>query len=435
MGQGLVETWADAQGIPRRPPQECCQDFGGLSETLPAIVLAPASRDQLAATVAFLGQHGVAYKVRGSGHASGGQSLMQGGVIVDLRAINQIQAIASDRGEITVEAGALWQDVVDALAETGQRPPVLTDNLLTTVGGTLTVGGFGDSSHLDGLQIDHVARLSLLTADGGRHPLGPGDPLFRFALAGRGQFGVIESVTLKTVRRPRRMQARVLHWPSLEAYLRDAALIIQHRIWDFLRARVVWTADGIGVEAVAGTYCDAPRLEHSAFMMLSPSAFSPSEHMDVLDALRRSQAEIGQVTEAVPALEFCLPLPTGLGCLKDLCLRIAQLGIPASLSRGAALVIVPRSELPLAPVCPDAKYSVLLALRPRLAPESARALLPALSELAAQVVAAGGRIYLMSVEVLTAAQVAQQFGSAYAEACALRRQVDPRGLCNPWLLG
>lgn len=93
----------------------------------------------------------------------GGQSLFPGGVILDRRGLNQILAVAPDRGEITVEAGALWQDVVDALAPSGQRPLVLTDNLLTTVGGTLAVGGFGDSSYLEGLQIDHVARPSLIT--------------------------------------------------------------------------------------------------------------------------------------------------------------------------------------------------------------------------------------------------------------------------------
>lgn len=434
LGLELVAAWAQAEGIPQRNRDECSQDFGRVYEGQPGIVLSPTGREQLAAAVTFCARHSQPYKVRGSGHASGGQAVFPGGVIVDLRGLNRILTIAPERGEITVEAGALWQDVVDALAPSGQRPPVLTDNLLTTVGGTLAVGGFGDSSHLEGLQIDHVARLSLITADGARHDLGPSDELFRHALAGRGQFGVVDTVTLKTVRRARHIQARVLYWASLEAYLRDAALIIQHRIWDFLRARVVWTEQGIGVQAVAGTYSETPRLEHSAFMLLSPSEFGPSEHMDLLDALRKSQAEIGQVTDAVPALEFSLPLPAGLACMQQLCRNIAGLGIPSTLARGAALVIVPRSNLPLAPLSADAKYSLMLALRPRLTPDAARALLPALAQLAAQVVTAGGRIYLMSVEVLSATQVAQQFGAAYAPACALRRRVDPHGLCNPWLL-
>jgi FAD/FMN-containing dehydrogenase len=100
------------------------------------------------------------------------------------------------------------------------------------------------------------------------------------------------------------------------------------------------------------------------------------------------------------------------------------------------VVVVPAAgELPLAPIPPGGDGSALLvALRPELPVAAARALLPALRELAAHALAAGGRLYLMSVEPETPGFLEAQFGDALPRLRELKDALDPHRLLNRWRL-
>ncbi|WNG52560.1 FAD-binding protein [Archangium minus] len=94
-----------------------------------------------------------------------------------------------------------WKRVERTLAEAGRMFPILTTLLRTSVGGTLSVGGYGVRSFVDGAQVDQVERARLILPDGqavwcSREE---NSELFRFALAGFGQIGVLERVVLRTV--------------------------------------------------------------------------------------------------------------------------------------------------------------------------------------------------------------------------------------------
>ncbi|MFY0576344.1 FAD-binding protein [Cystobacter fuscus] len=91
--------------------------------------------------------------------------------------------------------------VEEALNAAGRTLPVLTSVPGATVGGTLSEGGLGARSLHQGAQVDHVERLRLVLADGTALWCGPGEEpdLFRLALAGCGQVGVLERVVLATL--------------------------------------------------------------------------------------------------------------------------------------------------------------------------------------------------------------------------------------------
>jgi FAD/FMN-containing dehydrogenase len=59
-----------------------------------------------------------------------------------------------------------WHEVEAAANARGRTIPVLTDNLDTTVGGTLSVGGIGTRSVSYGRQVDWVDALTLIRPDG-----------------------------------------------------------------------------------------------------------------------------------------------------------------------------------------------------------------------------------------------------------------------------
>jgi FAD/FMN-containing dehydrogenase len=78
---------------------------------------------------------------------------------------------------------------------------VLTYSLQTTVGGTLSAGGYGPASIAAGAQVDRVRRLRIVLPDGEALWCSPSEQaeIFRFALAGLGRVGIIERAEIDVV--------------------------------------------------------------------------------------------------------------------------------------------------------------------------------------------------------------------------------------------
>jgi FAD/FMN-containing dehydrogenase len=73
-----------------------------------------------------------------------------------------------DGDRVVVEAGATWSDVRRATLAQGKTPPVLTDYLELSVGGTLNVGGIGSTTSAFGVQSDNVTDMEVVTGEGKR---------------------------------------------------------------------------------------------------------------------------------------------------------------------------------------------------------------------------------------------------------------------------
>jgi FAD/FMN-containing dehydrogenase len=430
---GELARFAADEGLELREPETTGDfpsdpsiDYGRVVRRVPRAVARPRDQAQLVALVRRLGEGDLPWVVRGAGHSSGGQSLVEGGVVVDLGGLARIVDDDPAGETVTCEAGAFWLALVEQLRPQGRRPRALTANLRSSVGGTLAVGGFGDASHLDGLQIDHVRRLVLVTPDGVRRELGPADPLFRYTLAGRGQLGVMTEVTLATVTRPMVLAARQLRWGSLGEYLRDAAVIATYGLYDFLRARIALPGGGISAWVGRSQEDLAPE---PGLALLRPSFVSPQERLDLHELLTRPPTEAWR--KACPALEIVLPLPEGVTAWQTLAPLIADAGIPERQPLGHAVMVVRGDRrLPLAPL-PGGTSSLMIALRPEMASGEVAAFLPPLEAIGQRAIALGARIYLMSIEL---GGLATQLGVEHARWRALKAEVDPKGLLAPGLL-
>ncbi|MEW2356008.1 FAD-binding protein [Spirillospora sp. NPDC029432] len=189
------------------------RDFGGLVRRTPEEVVRPAT-DREAAAAARRGA-----VPRGRGHSTGGQSLT-GGVSLDTGGLAGVHAIGADR--VSVGAGATWRDVLAATLPHGLMPPVLTDLLDLTVGGTLSAGGVGGTSHVHGTQACNTLDLDVATRDGEIVRCSPAvnRPLFDAVRAGMGRHGVITRATLRLVPAPR-------HVLSCKAACRSAAELLR----------------------------------------------------------------------------------------------------------------------------------------------------------------------------------------------------------------
>src|SRR5690606_33462494 len=115
------------------------RDFGGIVERSPARVVRPGSAGEVADAVREAAARGLRAVPRGLGHSTHGQSLTDG-VSLDLRGLTGTEV----RGRRAVAAaGTTWREVLAATLPHGLTPPVLTDYLDLTVGGTISAGGIG----------------------------------------------------------------------------------------------------------------------------------------------------------------------------------------------------------------------------------------------------------------------------------------------------
>ena len=139
-------------------------DYGKVRNRVPTAVLRPEHARDVAAAVRFCREEGVSLSPRGFAHSAGGQMQVHHGLVVDMKSMQRVVAMGEDWCE--VEAGAGWDVVLRAAMDRGLTPPIVTDWLKVSVGGTLSMGGFGFMSFWRGTQMDHVLELEVVTGEG-----------------------------------------------------------------------------------------------------------------------------------------------------------------------------------------------------------------------------------------------------------------------------
>jgi FAD/FMN-containing dehydrogenase len=130
----------------------------------PIAVLKPGSIEDIIRIIQFARTYKIKIAARGQGHSTYGQSQVEAGVIIDMSTLNKIHSIGADRA--IVEAGVVWSQLLQQTLKQGLTPPVLTDYIELSIGGTLAVGGIGGATHRYGVQVDNVWELQVVTGEG-----------------------------------------------------------------------------------------------------------------------------------------------------------------------------------------------------------------------------------------------------------------------------
>lgn len=132
----------------------------------PGLVLRPRNVDEVVQAVAVAREHrDLPLGVRSGGHGISGRSTNDGGLVLDVSALDQIEVIDEARRLVRVGPGARWQEVAAALEPYGW---VITsgDYGGVGVGGLATAGGVGYFAREHGLTIDRMRAAELVLADG-----------------------------------------------------------------------------------------------------------------------------------------------------------------------------------------------------------------------------------------------------------------------------
>ena len=189
---------------------------------IPAAVVAPRDRDDLAAVVAMAAAAGVPLTMRGAGTSIAGNAIGTG-LVVDLsRHLAGILALDPGAGTATVLPGTILDDVNRAAAVHGLRVgPDPSTHSRCTVGGMLGNNACGSRSVRWGTTAENTLGLEVITADGARRRIGALDPSAGTApMMGPAADARIASLLAthgETIRRelppwPRRVSGYALDW-------------------------------------------------------------------------------------------------------------------------------------------------------------------------------------------------------------------------------
>jgi FAD/FMN-containing dehydrogenase len=128
----------------------------------------------------------------------------------------------------------------------GKTPPVLTDYLELSVGGTLIVGGVGGTTSAFGVQSDNVIDMEVVTGEGKQVTCSASNnaDLFNAVRAGLGQVGVITKATLKLAAAPESVRRFLLFYPDLATMLRDERLLSVDNRFDAVQGAIVAVPSG-----------------------------------------------------------------------------------------------------------------------------------------------------------------------------------------------
>jgi len=168
---------------------------GYLRGGAPGLVLRAATVDEVRDAVGFATRHrDVPLGIFSAGHGLSGRSLNDGGLVIDVGALNGVSVVDAASGLVRVGPGARWADVAAALAPHGLAI-TSGDYGGVGVGGLATAGGVGWFAREHGLTIDLLRAVDVVLADGTlAHASESENPDLFWAMRGAGaNFGVAVS--------------------------------------------------------------------------------------------------------------------------------------------------------------------------------------------------------------------------------------------------
>lgn len=170
--------------------EDTCSLYNAMIDRRPALVARCSAPDDVVAAIAFARRNNLELTVRAGGHSVAGLSLNDGGMVLDIRGMDEV-SVDPEARTVRVGGGATWVQVDEetqkfGLATTGGRVST------TGVGGLTLGGGSGWLERKFGFACDNLVSVELVTAAGeivcasrDRHP-----DLFWALKGGGGNFGV-----------------------------------------------------------------------------------------------------------------------------------------------------------------------------------------------------------------------------------------------------
>ncbi|HZB52847.1 MAG TPA: FAD-binding protein [Reyranella sp.] len=418
------------------------EDFGHIVRRMPQGVLLPASDQEIATMIRWAGNSQRKIAPQGQRHSVYGRAQVSDGMVIDMTQLRAVHEVRDDR--VVVGAGATWSEVLAATLPRGLTPPVLTDYLDLSVGGTLTVGGIGGTTSQHGMQSDNVLELDVITGRGQKitcSSLGNAG-LYDAVRAGLGQVGVITRATLKLVPAPEKVRRYLLTYPDLATLLKDERLLATANRFEAVQGSILPTPAGwtFKLDAVRCFSGDDPPDDKALLVGLSDdrsaaklSTLSYVDYLKRLAALEQLLRSKGQWSyphpwlmtfvgdsriDSVASAELDRLTPADLGTFGQIVLSAFH----------RASVTTPLLQLP----ADSLVYAFNLVRIPTTdAVAEADRLVTANRAIYERVRGAGGTLYPVSALPMSSDDWRRHFGSAWHQLRDAKQTFDPGHILTP----
>jgi cytokinin dehydrogenase len=404
-------------------------DYGHIVHRKPLAVLKPGSARDIQKVVRFAGAHGLGVAMRGQGHSTYGQSQTTG-VVIDSSTLSQIHRIG--HGHAVVDGGVRWLELIKASLAVGQTPPVATDYLGLSVGGTLSVGGIGGATSHHGLLVDNVLSLEVVTGKGDlvRCSAATRPDLFHAVLGGLGQFGIITRATVRLIPAPTTARVYHLTYPDLPSYLTAQRTAVADGRFSYLEGQATPTDVGWAYLLEGVSYDTAPN-DESLLSGLSPASVEITE-MPYFDWLNRIYDLVQQL------LPLKLPGPWINVFVPDQAVEAYAKSVLATTTpadAGGVVLLYPvrRSQIraPFVRLPPSEIVFLLAMLRTVTTPDDPQRLIAVNRQQYDQAVSMGGTHYPVGAIPLTKTDWQTHYGPQWPAFEAAKRRYDPKAVLAP----
>ncbi|WP_369015834.1 FAD-binding protein [Actinocrinis puniceicyclus] len=418
-------------------------DFGHIVHEAPGAVLEPGSVRDIATMIEFCGARRIPVAPRGQGHQTFGQAQVSGGLVIDMSPLDSVTVDPVAR-TATVGAGAVWSAVLTAALAHGLTPPVFTDYIEVSIGGTLSAGGIGGASQQHGAQVDNVVELEVVTGTGQTVLCSASQQadLFHAALSGLGQVGVITRATLPLVAAPASARRYTLTYPSAAALTAAQRKAVGDGRFGWLEGAVTAVSGGGWQYELEGTaYYDGTAPDDQALIgdlgYEGTAQIEDFAYSDFVNDLAPGVAYLkstGEWYDPHPWLDLFLPDGAADAYVASVMDKLTVADIGAS---GLVLLYpIPTARLhtPLLRT-PDSELTFLFAVLRTAAPDAgalpAATMLDANRALYLEAQAIGATQYPVGSIPMTSADWRIQYGDQWQFFCLAKHRYDPAGILTP----
>ena len=238
------------------PEQLRVYDCDGLTgwRAMPAVVVLPASTEEVQAVVRICAREGLPFVARGAGTGlSGGALPVADGVVISLARMHSILEVDLASQRVVVQPGVANLDVTRAVAADGFfYAPDPSSQQVCTIGGNVAENSGGAHCLKNGFTVNHVTGLKVVLPDGelvelGGKALDPdGLDLLGVFIGSEGTLGIATEITLRIVRSPEVVTTQLAAFRSVD----DAGAAVSAIVSAGILPAAIEMMDRLTIEAV-----------------------------------------------------------------------------------------------------------------------------------------------------------------------------------------
>ncbi|HFC12617.1 MAG TPA: FAD-binding oxidoreductase [Anaerolineae bacterium] len=422
----------DILAAPHEALHQYERNFGGMIRHTPRIVVRAICEQDIIHVLQTAQTNSVPVTIRGAGHSCMGQALSDDGILL-VNAAAHASFTLLENGRVEITTRCRWKYVERILNQIGLTAPVLGDNLSITIGGILSVGGYGVRSVAYGAIVHQVERLRFIQPDGSPIWCSPTEntELFQYSLAGQGRIGFIERVVMRTIPYPRQTQHYTFKHTSLDSLVKSLAWLLND----------AFPEEFIAIYSRAGTI-----VSHYEFSLQNIPA-NPIQQLSQGDKLQQTQVLPNispiyrqlQITsdEFNPAVDYLIEyaqLQPFLDFIKD---KLHQTCLGQYTDSFIVMAVrPPANQHPLpfeATAFGSDPIKFLVGFYPVVPKENIRALEKVkaiIRDILHLCIKLGGRPYLYGWHELDVQVKRKLYGTHYDAVLQLQQKLDPKNLFN-----